>query len=93
MLQRELDVKPIPNPLFIPILGVDGKVFHLQPGEMEILQEMPMMAPARGGILCEELGQFVSSMCIFCTLIRVRHWQDRHDTRAHYGHETPTFVP
>jgi len=57
MLQRELNVDPIPNPLFNPILGIDGKKFYLQPGDMEILQEMPMMASARGGILCEELGQ------------------------------------
>ena len=56
MLQRELDNRDIPDPLFIPLTTVENKMFFLQPGTMEVLQERPMTAPCRGGILCEELG-------------------------------------
>jgi hypothetical protein len=45
-----------PDPLFIPIVGVDGQEFYLQPAKMLILQGRPMVSPTRGGILCEELG-------------------------------------
>lgn len=56
MLQKELDPRNVPDPLFIPLSTVDSKTFYLQPGTMEILFERPSMAPCRGGILCEELG-------------------------------------
>ena len=56
MLQRELDNRDVPDPLFIPLTTVDKKMFFLQPGTMEVLQERPMTLPCRGGILCEELG-------------------------------------
>lgn len=56
MLQRELDNRDVPDPLFIPLTTVDKKMFFLQPGTMEVLQERPMTVPCRGGILCEELG-------------------------------------
>jgi hypothetical protein len=56
MLQRELDNRDVPDPLFIPLTTVDKKMFILQPGTMEVLQDHPMTAPFRGGILCEELG-------------------------------------
>ncbi|KAF8163635.1 hypothetical protein B0H34DRAFT_781279 [Crassisporium funariophilum] len=56
MLQNELDLRDVPDPLFIPLTTIDKKEFYLQPGTMEILQERPMTASCRGGILCEELG-------------------------------------
>lgn len=56
MLQRELDNRDVPDPLFIPLATVDKRCFFLQPGTMEVLQERPMTAPCKGGILCEELG-------------------------------------
>ena len=56
MLQRELDNRDVPDPLFIPLTTVDKRMFFLQPGTMEVLQERPMTVPCRGGILCEELG-------------------------------------
>ncbi|KAF8809006.1 hypothetical protein BYT27DRAFT_7222578 [Phlegmacium glaucopus] len=56
MLQRELDNRNVPDPLFIPLTTVDKRMFFLQPGTMEVLQERPMIAPCQGGILCEELG-------------------------------------
>lgn len=56
MLQRELDNRDVPDPLFISLTTVDKRTLFLQPGTMEVLQECPMTAPCRGGILCEELG-------------------------------------
>ena len=56
MLQKELDAQNVPDPLYISVRALDGRVFYLQPGTSEILLECPMTAPCRGGILCEELG-------------------------------------
>jgi len=64
MLQKELDTRDVPDPLFIPVMGVDNKVFYMQPGTMEILKERPMTMPCRGGILCEELGACVVKISI-----------------------------
>lgn len=63
MLQKELDLRDVPDPLYVPLAAVDGKLFHLQPGTMEVLQERPRSSPCRGGILCEELGTFMA-ICI-----------------------------
>ncbi|KIM48685.1 hypothetical protein M413DRAFT_437870 [Hebeloma cylindrosporum] len=56
MLQKELDTRDVPDPLFIQVKSVDDKIFYVQPGTLEILKERPMITPCRGGILCEELG-------------------------------------
>lgn len=57
MLQKELDNRNVPDPLYIPLTTVDKKkMLYLQPGTMEYLQERPMTESCRGGILCEELG-------------------------------------
>jgi hypothetical protein len=60
MLQRELDPGTVPDPLYIPILGIDGREFYLEPATMEILRERPSVSQTRGGILCEEMGMFIS---------------------------------
>lgn len=59
MIQKELPMTDFPDPLFIPIVGMNGRVFYLQPARMEILQDQPMVAPTRGGVLCEELGVYI----------------------------------
>lgn len=56
MMQKELDLRDVPDPLFIPLKTMDMRQFYIQPGTMAVLQECPMVAPCRGGILCEELG-------------------------------------
>ncbi|CAA7270930.1 unnamed protein product [Cyclocybe aegerita] len=56
MLQKELDLQDVPDPLYTPVKTIEGKQFYLQPGTMEVLQECPATVPCRGGILCEELG-------------------------------------
>lgn len=58
MIQKETCPVDIPDPLFIPIIGIDGREFYMQPATMEILQERPMVQQNRGGVLCEELGQY-----------------------------------
>jgi SNF2-related domain len=71
MLQQELDPGVAPDPLYIPIHGVQlegcNRVFYLQPSTMEILSECPLRAQAKGGILCEEMG--TGKTCIVLALI------------------------
>lgn len=61
MLQRELDLSPIPDPLFIELSCMHNHSFYLQPGTMEILKDRPIVDTARSGILCEELGGLFQS--------------------------------
>ncbi|TFY64960.1 hypothetical protein EVJ58_g2267 [Rhodofomes roseus] len=56
MLAWELEPSSAADPLYIPITGIDGAVFYLQPETFEIQQECPRVVQTRGGILCEELG-------------------------------------
>jgi SNF2-related domain len=73
MLQQELDPGIAPDPLYIPIHGVQleasakCKTFYLQPSTMEALSECPMRSQAKGGILCEEMG--TGKTCIVLGLI------------------------
>ena len=57
MIIKEMSDSVTPDPLYIPITGLDETVFYLQPATMEILRERPMVASHHGGILCEELGE------------------------------------
>ena len=59
MLLKESPSRPIPDPAYIQVsgIGVNGKVFYLQPSTLEILQGCPRTSTVRGGILCEELGK------------------------------------
>lgn len=59
MAQKETQPKDIPDPLFIPITGIGGKEYYMQPFTMEILQSRPMVHQNRGGVLCEELGNLI----------------------------------
>lgn len=56
MLVKEISESDIPDPLYIPVSGMDKTIFYLQPATMEILRECPMVAAHHGGVLCEELG-------------------------------------
>lgn len=56
MLLREMSGSDMPDPLYIPVTGLNKTVFYLQPATMEILRERPMVAAHHGGVLCEELG-------------------------------------
>ncbi|KAH8099642.1 hypothetical protein BXZ70DRAFT_942710 [Cristinia sonorae] len=56
MICQEMCTAAVPNPLYVPLHGIDGSCFYFQPATMEILAERPMVPPSRGGILCEELG-------------------------------------
>ncbi|KAK0239544.1 SNF2 family N-terminal domain-containing protein [Armillaria nabsnona] len=56
MLQKETMEKDVLDPLYVRVPALNKEAFYLQPGTMEILRERPMVAPSRGGVLCEELG-------------------------------------
>jgi hypothetical protein len=69
MLQRELPKRrvglyendhfvDIADPLYISIVGVNEQEYYLQPAKMTILRERPKVTATRGGILCEELGEY-----------------------------------
>lgn len=66
MLRKELDDRDVPDPLYISVQALDGRVFYLQPGTSEVLLERPMTAPCRGGILCEELGTWKIKLFSSC---------------------------
>lgn len=63
MLLREQADTSIPDPLYIPVTGIDGVPFYLQPSTMELFRERPMVSRSRGGILCEELGKLPRCIC------------------------------
>jgi hypothetical protein len=56
MVQKETSPPTIADPLVIPIVGMNGQEFYLQPATMEILRERATVTQNRGGILCEEMG-------------------------------------
>jgi hypothetical protein len=56
MLQRELDKRPVPDPLFIRLTTVDETGYFLRPETMEFQKNLPVTDPCRGGILCEDSG-------------------------------------
>ncbi|KIK31000.1 hypothetical protein PISMIDRAFT_85861 [Pisolithus microcarpus 441] len=56
MIEKELSPLPVPDPLYVAVASVRGDQYYFQPSTMTILREPPMVAPGRGGILCEELG-------------------------------------
>lgn len=57
MIEREINPRNAPDPHFIPLTSMDGKVFYFQPARMEIMRERPIVTQNRGGVLCEELGR------------------------------------
>ena len=60
MLLREISESDVPDPLYIPVTGLNETVFYFQPATMEVLRERPMVAAHHGGVLCEELGMTFS---------------------------------
>ncbi|KAJ7578523.1 hypothetical protein C8J56DRAFT_968195 [Mycena floridula] len=61
MVDRETSLQDVPDPLYIPLSGINlpgikNTTFFIQPGTLEVLRELPVTLKCRGGILCEELG-------------------------------------
>lgn len=75
MLFREMSESDVPDPLYIPVTGLNKSVFYLQPATMEILRERPMVTAQHGGVLCEELGMYFSSFAVGRTMNRTP-WQE-----------------
>ncbi|KAI0053959.1 hypothetical protein FA95DRAFT_1551738 [Auriscalpium vulgare] len=71
MLMKETQRSCTPDPLYIPLRGLDGAVFYFQPGTMEFLRECPMADSDQGGILCEELGTGKTVMILALVLATV----------------------
>ena len=79
MIQKETYPVDIMDPLFIPITGIDGKVFYMQPSSMEILKECPVVQQNRGGVLCEEMGMRRSCLLRSNTHLNNRYREDCDD--------------
>ncbi|RDX46999.1 hypothetical protein OH76DRAFT_1465208 [Lentinus brumalis] len=56
MAARETYRGSVEDPLYLPVNGIDGRTFYMQPATMEIVTECPRISSVPGGILCEELG-------------------------------------
>lgn len=83
LLQKEMNLSAIPDPLYIQKADLHGNTFYLQPGRMEILRERPMVSPARGGILCEELGKYFPYLSYSYRNARIfRHRKNGYDFDA-----------
>ncbi|KAI0273498.1 hypothetical protein BC834DRAFT_854101 [Gloeopeniophorella convolvens] len=71
MIFKEMSTSDTPDPLYLPVTGLDGNVFFLQPATMEILREQPMVAAHHGGVLCEELGTGKTIMILALVLATI----------------------
>ncbi|KAF5373603.1 hypothetical protein D9758_000961 [Tetrapyrgos nigripes] len=73
MLQKESGRSPdVPNPLYVPLTDMNGKICHYQPGTTEFLKELYMVTPTQGGVLCEELGTGKTIMILTLILSTIK---------------------
>ena len=66
MVARENYVGLIEDLLYLPLCGIDRKMFYLQPTTFEIIMERPHMTSVLGGILCKELSSYMHAHSIIC---------------------------
>ncbi|KIL67165.1 hypothetical protein M378DRAFT_191789 [Amanita muscaria Koide BX008] len=90
LLQKEMDVSAIEDPLYVSIVDLNGNRFYLQPAKMEILCERPMVSPARGGILCEELGTGKTVMILTLVVATIREISSPEES---LHNEMPVMTP
>lgn len=74
MLEKERRGRIVPDPLYIPLSGMNGEVYYYQPGTLELLRDCPMTSQNQGGILCEELGAFKISSQENASFLCHRNW-------------------
>ncbi|KAG7092981.1 hypothetical protein E1B28_009281 [Marasmius oreades] len=55
MIEHESESRRAPDPLYLSLVDIKGKVFYYQPGTTEVLWSVSYVS-SRGGVLCEELG-------------------------------------
>ncbi len=93
MLLREMSESDVPDPLYILVTGIDKTVFYLQPATMEILRDCPMVAAHHGGVLCEELGNYLDFHRCVELLIELidRYGKDYHGTCPGVSDHRPAF--
>lgn len=54
-----------PSPLFLPIYSLENAApFYIDPARLIVRKTPPRYSPARGGILCEEMGTGKTVICI-----------------------------
>ncbi|KZT27320.1 hypothetical protein NEOLEDRAFT_1110673 [Neolentinus lepideus HHB14362 ss-1] len=73
MLAKESQAFAVLDPLYLPLVGVDGRTFYFRPADMEILCECPTISQSCGGILCEELGTGKTVMVLALILATLDH--------------------
>lgn len=75
MITRELNLRDVPDPLYLKALTIDGKEFYHQPGIMKFTTERETVASTQGGLLCEELGTLTTVYKqLKQGLYLTRHW-------------------
>ena len=78
MLQRELRLRR-PNPSYLPLHKRNGALAYLEPASMQLVDEVPTVPPAPGGILCEEMGRVNLIRFFDPGLTYIHHTRDRED--------------
>ncbi|KAF9227568.1 hypothetical protein BS17DRAFT_693859 [Gyrodon lividus] len=90
MIQKEMNTSPVPDPLYITLTCMSGTRCYLQPSTMILLSECPKVAPARGGILCEELGTGKTVMILGLVLATIGQLPDPEESLVD---NRPVFTP
>ncbi|KAL0571366.1 hypothetical protein V5O48_010604, partial [Marasmius crinis-equi] len=71
MIEYESETRRIPDPLYLPLIDMNGKTFYFQPGTTEVLLTVSEVS-ARGGVLCEELGTGKTIMTLALVLSNLK---------------------
>ncbi|KAI6045621.1 hypothetical protein EDC04DRAFT_2634069 [Pisolithus marmoratus] len=90
MIEKELSPIPVPDPLYAVVTSMRGEQYYFQPSSMTILCERPMVAPGRGGILCEELGTGKTIMILALILSTVSQLPEPEES---IFHSRPVLTP
>ncbi|KAF9246232.1 P-loop containing nucleoside triphosphate hydrolase protein [Melanogaster broomeanus] len=90
MIQKETNTSPVPDPLYITVTCMSGTKYYLQPSTMSLLRECPMVASARGGILCEELGTGKTIMVLGLVLATIGQLPDPEESLVEHR---PVLTP
>lgn len=95
MITRELNLRDVPDPLYLKALTIDGKEFYHQPGIMKFTTEHETVASTQGGLLCEELGTLTTVYKqLKQGLYLTRHWWNNNGSYPDSIDSQPTaFAP
>ncbi|KAH7889500.1 P-loop containing nucleoside triphosphate hydrolase protein [Phlebopus sp. FC_14] len=71
MMEKEMNCRPVSDPLYITVADMSGEKYSLHPSTMTILRDCPLLTGTRGGILCEELGTGKTIMILALVLATI----------------------